>query len=192
MKVLVGCEFSQLVTQAFRNKGHDAYSCDILDGEINPHWHFKCNVLDILNQKWDLGIFHPPCTYICNSGVRHLYNIDKSKNIQRWKLMDNACNFFIRLKTSSIPKICIENPIPHKYSKNIIGGYTQIIQPWQFGHGETKATCLWLKELPNLLPTQIVSGRVARIHKLGPSKNRSKLRSITYQGIANAMAEQWG
>jgi len=199
MKVLVGCEFSQIVTQAFRNRGHEAYSCDILDGEIEPKWHFKCDVLTLLNKGWDLAIFHPPCTYITNAGVRHLHSVPSKNGIvtkihgqERWKLMYEACDFFNKLQNAPIPKICIENPILHKYARDKIGKYTQLIQPWQFGHGEVKATCLWLKNLPNLLPTNIVSGREARIHKMGPSKDRSKLRSITFKGIAEAFADQWG
>lgn len=185
MKVLVACEFSGIVRQAFSQRGHDAWSCDLLPTEI-PGQHIQGDVLKILNGDWDLMIAHPPCTRLCNSGVMWL----KRRNL--WGDMVDGANFFNRLKNANIPKICIENPIPHKYAVEIIGKYDQVVQPWQFGHGETKATCLWLKGLPALKPTEIVTGRVQRLHRLPPSNNRAKLRSITYQGIANAMAEQWG
>ena len=131
-------------------------------------------------------IAHPPCTRLCNSGVMWL----SKRNL--WSEMIKAVAFFMKLQRADIPLICIENPIPHKYAVNGIGKYNQIIQPWQHGHGETKATCLWLKGLPELKPTKIVEGREQRIHKLPPSKDRSKLRSKTFPGIAKAMAEQWG
>lgn len=185
MKVLIACEFSGIVRDAFRARGHDAWSCDLLPTEREGQ-HIQDDILEILDNNWDLMIAHPPCTRICNSGVRWLAERDL------WDDMDKACEFFNALKNAPIDKICIENPIPHKYAVAKIGRYDQIIQPWQFGHGETKATCLWLKNLPKLKPTNIVSGREARIHKMPPSKNRGKLRSITCQGYANAMAEQWG
>ena len=185
MKVLVACEFSGVVREAFKAKGHDAWSCDLLPTEI-PGNHIQIDVLRILNGDWDLMIGHPPCTRLCNSGVMWL----ERRNL--WEDMMSGARFFNKLKNARIPKICIENPIPHKYAVDIIGKYDQIIQPWQFGHGESKATCLWLKNLPKLAPTNIVSGRYQRLHRLPPSKDRAKLRSITYQGIANAMAEQWG
>jgi hypothetical protein len=189
MRVLIACEFSQIGCLAFRNKGHEAYSCDIIDctGD-HPEWHIKCDVLEILDDGWDIMIAHDPCTYQCNSGVRWLH---EDKN--RWILLDKSCAFTKKLLKAPIKKICRENPIPHKYAIEKIGRkYDQLIQPWQFGHGETKATCLWLKGLPKLKPTNIVNGREARIHKMAPSKDRGRLRSITYQGIANAMAEQYG
>jgi len=185
MRVLVACEFSGIVREAFRNRGHDAWSCDLLSTEI-PGQHIQGDVLKILNGDWDLMIAHPPCTRLCNSGVMWL----KRRNL--WEDMVNGANFFNKFKNAKISKICIENPIPHKYAVQIIGKYDQVIQPWQFGHGETKATCLWLKGLPALKPTEIVTGRVQRLHRLPPSNDRAKLRSITYQGIADAMAEQWG
>jgi hypothetical protein len=187
MRVLVACEFSGTVREAFKAKGHDAWSCDLLPTEI-PGNHIQGDVLKVLDQGWDLMIAHPPCTYLCNSGVMWLHR-DKD----RWKKMKQGAYFFRKLLDLHIEKICIENPIMHKYAKEIIGvNQNQVIQPWQFGHGETKATCLWLKGLDELKPTKIVSGREQRLHKLPPSKDRWKLRSITYQGIANAMAEQWG
>lgn len=198
MRVLVACEFSGRVRDAFIARGHDAISCDLLDTEsVGPH--YKGDVLDIINDGWDLMIAHPPCTYITNAGVRHLHSVPsrngvlaKIHGINRWNEMYKACDFFNLLKNANIDKICIENPVPHKYARNLIGMYSQIIQPWQFGHGETKKTCLWLKNLPPLVPTNIVSGRVPKAHMTPGNKNQGKLRSITYQGIADAMAAQWG
>jgi hypothetical protein len=188
MKVLVGCEFSQVVTKAFRDRGFEAYSCDLLPTEGNSDWHIQGDVLDYLEDGWDLAVFFPPCTYLCNSGVRWLYT-------QKGRLdkLNNAAVFFRKLLNAPIPKICAENPIPHTYAIAIIGRkYDQLIQPWMFGHGETKATCLWLKNLPKLEPTNIVNGREGRVWKESPGKDRWKRRSRTYQGIAEAMAEQWG
>ena len=194
MKVLVACEESQVVCKAFRAKGHEAYSCDIIDcSGGHPEWHIKGDVLDILNNRWDLMIAHPPCTYLCNSGVRWLYRKDKTIDCLRWERMVFAAQFFNKLLRAEVPKIAIENPIMHKHGKyyGAIHKQDQIIQPWQFGHGETKATCLWLKGLPKLKPTNIVEGREGRIHKMSPGPERSKLRSKTFQGIADAMSSQW-
>lgn len=182
MRVIVGCEFSQVVTKAFRDRGHDAYSCDLLPGEINKDWHFQCDIRDILNDKWDLGIFHPPCTHLAVSGARWF----KDKKVEQAEALE-----FVRLLLDApIQRIALENPI------SIISSHIrkpdQIIQPWQFGHGETKATCLWLKNLPKLQPTNIVEGREQRIWKMPPGENRWKERSRTFEGIAKAMAEQWG
>ena len=187
MKVLVACEFSGIVREAFRKRGHDAYSCDLLESELDGP-HFQGNVLDYLSKgwEWDLIIAHPPCTRLCNSGVMWL----ERRNL--WKEMEWACVFFNNFKHAPFERIAIENPIPHKYAAAKIGHYNQIIQPWMFGHGETKATCLWLKNLPPLEPTNIVEGREQRLHRLPPSPTRWKERSRTYQGIADAMAEQWG
>jgi hypothetical protein len=187
-KILIACEYSGVVREAFTKLGwHTVVSCDLLPTEI-PGDHYQGDVLEILNQGWDLMIGHPPCTYLCNSGVRWLHT-----EPGRWEKMKDAALFFKTLLESNIPRICIENPIQHKYPKEIIGkDYTQIIQPWMFGHGETKATCLWLKGLERLEPTNIVEGREQRIHLLPPSKDRWKLRSKTFQGIADAMAAQWG
>lgn len=197
MKVLIACEFSQIVTKAFREKGHEAYSCDIEPTEGNPDWHIRGDILQHLRYcptylQYDLMIAFPPCTYLCNSGVRWLYYKDKSRNKKRWALMHGGCRFFNSLLNAPIKKIVIENPIQHCHARKKIRKYDQIIQPWQFGHGEMKATCLWLKNLPKLKSTNIVRGREAKIHKMAPSEERSKLRSITYQGIADAMAAQWG
>jgi len=195
MKVLVACEHSGIVRDAFITRGHDAWSCDLLDTEI-PGNHLQCDVLTILNDGWDIMIAHPPCTYLSNSGVSWLYRKEN-----RWDMMRQGAEFFKRLLESDIPKITVENPIPHKYALEIIGRkYDQIIQPYQFGHLESKATCLWLKCLPRLDETNNVKQDMLKLdkaewqklHYLPPSKDRWKLRSKTYSGIAKAMAEQWG
>lgn len=194
MKVLVACEYSGRVREAFRAKGHDAWSCDLLPSDDNSEFHIQGDVIPLLNQGWDLLIAHPPCTYLCNSGVSWLHRTEG-----RWEKMVEGAEFFKLLWQADIPKICVENPIMHKYAKEIIGAsQTQSVQPWQFGDDASKRTCLWLKGLPELQPTDVIikdryanqtpSGRC----KLPPSKDRWKLRSVTYQGIANAMAEQWG
>lgn len=181
MKVLIACEFSGIVREAFKQKGHDAWSCDLLPTEIDGN-HFECDVLDILNKGWDLMIAHPPCTHLAVSGARWF----KEKKKQQVQALD----FVSHLMSAKINKICIENPI--SIISTVFRKPDQIIQPWQFGHGETKATCLWLKNLNLLKPSNIVNGREARIHKMPPSKERGKNRSRTYIGIAQAMAEQWG
>ena len=178
----MACEFSGIVRDAFAKRGHDAWSCDLLPSESEGE-HWQGNVSLILRNGWDLMIAHPPCTYLAVSGARWF----KDRQIEQ----EDALNFVRELLTTSlIPRIALENPIGVISTK--IRKPDQIIQPWQFGHGETKATCLWLKNLPLLKPADIVEGREARIHKMPPSKNRARLRSITYQGIADAMADQWG
>jgi hypothetical protein len=184
VRVLVACEFSGIVRDEFRALGHDAWSCD-LEPSLRPGPHLRTDVLNVLDLGWDMMIAHPPCTFLCNSGVRWL-KTDHS----RWFKMDQAATFFKTLLDATIIKICIENPIPHKYA--LLPPYTQLVQPWQFGHGETKATCLWLKDLPKLKPTRVVTGRAGRIHNMSPGPNRGRERSITYRGIARAMANQWG
>ena len=195
MKVLVACEYSGIVRDAFIEKGHDAISCDLLETD-RPGPHYTGDIFDIIDPEFDLMIAHPPCTYMCNSGAKHLYINGKKENgiePNRWKALEEAAIFFKRLLNYPIPKIAVENPIMLSYAKDIIGSnYTQIIQPWQFGHGETKATCLWLRNLPKLVPTNIVEGREQRLHKLPPSKDRWKECSKTFEGIAKAMADQWG
>ena len=190
MRVLIACEFSGIVRDAFIERGHDAWSCDLLPTE-QPGPHYQDNIFHVLTKTmydWDMMIAHPPCTYLANSGVSWLYRKEG-----RWEKMKQGALFFKQLLQADIPKICVENPIMHKHAVKIIGRrQDQVIQPWQFGHGEQKATCLWLKNLPLLEPTNIVEGREQRLHYLPPSKDRSKLRSITYPGIAKAMAEQWG
>ena len=180
MKVLIACEFSGTVRNAFSNMGHDATSCDLLPTET-PGKHYQGDVKDIINDDWDLMIAHPPCTHLAVSGARWF---SKKQTEQA-----EALEFVSFLMTANIPKIAIENPISVISSK--IRKPDQIIQPWQFGHGETKATCLWLKNLPHLKPTNIVPGREARIHHMPPSPERWRERSRTFQGIAIAMAKQW-
>jgi len=181
MRVLIACEFSGIVREAFKAKGHDAWSCDLLPTEI-PGQHIQGDVLKILNDGWDLMIAFPPCTHLCVSGARWF----KEKQIEQGL----ALALVKRLLEAPIDKIVLENPIGIISTK--VRKPDQIIQPWQFGHGETKATCLWLKNLPLLKPTQIVSGREGRVWKESPGKDRWKNRSRTLPGISNAMAEQWG
>lgn len=183
MRVLVACEYSGVVRDAFIDRGHDAMSCDLLPTEREgPHHHGS--VFDILNDGWDLMICHPPCTHLAVSGARH-FAAKKASGVQ-----DESLDFVRELLNADIPRIALENPISIISSR--IRKPDQIIQPWQFGHGETKATCLWLKNLPKLIPTNIVDGREARVHRMPPGPDRWKERSRTYQGIASAMAEQWG
>ncbi len=197
MRVLVACEFSATVRDAFRALGHEAWSCDLLPTEGDPTWHKQDSVLHIIAKDiwWDLVIAHPPCTYLSNSGAKHLYagmKKENGRNPDRWREMETAAAFFKTFLALPCP-VAIENPIMHGHARAIIGrGPDQIIQPWQFGHGETKATCLWLKDLPLLRPTNIVEGREQRIWKMAPSPDRWKERSRTFQGIADAMASQWG
>jgi hypothetical protein len=196
MKVLVACEYSGKVREAFKILGHDVTSCDLLPSDDKSPDHYQGDVEDILYDGWDLMIGHPPCTYLCNSGVTWLHRIEG-----RWDQMRDGANFFKLLWEAPIERIALENPIMHKYAKVIIGSdYTQLIQPYQFGHPESKATCLWLKNLPELEETKNVKDiwkslpkkEAQRLHMLPPSKDRWKLRSETYQGIADAMAAQWG
>lgn len=182
MKVLVGCEYSGRVRQAFRDRGHDAWSCDFLPSEDESEFHIQGDVIPLLTEQWDLAIFHPPCTHLAVSGSRWFKYKEKEQS--------EALTFVKLLMEAHIPKIAIENPISIISSR--IRKPDQIIHPWQFGHGETKATCLWLKGLPKLIPTNIVEGREARIHRMAPSPDRWKERSRTYIGIAEAMADQWG
>lgn len=181
MRVLVACEFSGTVRDAFAAKGHDAWSCDLLPTE-KPGNHIQGDVLEILEDGWDLMIAHPPCTHLSVSGARWF----KDKREEQ----EDALEFVRILMDAEITSICIENPISVISSR--IRKPDQIIQPWQFGHGETKATCLWLKHLPLLKPTDVVDGRENRVHKMPPGPNRGMERSRTYPGIAKAMAEQWG
>ena len=196
-RVLVACEYSATVRDAFRAAGHDAWSCDLLPTDGDPKWHHKGDIRDILHDGWDLLIGHPPCTYLTNSGVTWLH-----KDQSRWSRLDEGAAFFKMLLDAPVDRIAIENPIMHKYAKERIGGVkqTQLIQPWMFGHMEQKATCLWLKKLPPLVPTNNVKEAMLalpdnqrqRLHYLPPSADRWKERSRTYQGIADAMASQWG
>lgn len=188
MNVLIACEFSGIVREAFRALGHTAWSCDLLRAEDNQDHHFQTDINQLLTSKyygapyWDLMIAFPPCTHLAVSGARWFQN-KQTEQI-------NAINFFMSLVNAPINQIAIENPIgimSTRYRKP-----DQIIQPWQFGHGEVKATCLWLKNLPLLQPTNIVSGRTPRVHYASPGPERWKERSRTLPGIAKAMAEQWG
>lgn len=181
MKVLVACEYSGKVRNAFSSLGHDAILCDFLDSDL-PGNHYKGDVRDLLDCGFDLMIAHPPCTHLAVSGARWF---SKKKIVQKESL-----SFVRLLMNSPIEKICIENPVSIISTR--IRKPDQIIQPWMFGHGETKTTCLWLKNLPKLQPTIVVNGRSNRIHLLSPSPERWKIRSETYQGIADAMADQWG
>lgn len=181
MRVLVACEESGVVRSAFRAAGHDAWSCDLLPArDSGPH--IQADVRTILYAAWDLMIAHPPCTFLAVSGARWFAS--------RLPHQSAALDLVSTLLAAPIPRIALENPISVISTR--IRRPDQIIQPWQFGHGETKATCLWLKNLPPLTPTCIVQERVARIHRLPPSPDRSRLRSKTYTGIASAMAAQWG
>lgn len=181
MRVLVACEYSGRVRDAFRALGHDAISCDLLPTETDGP-HYQGDVRDILHDGWDLMVAHPPCTHLAVSGARWF----KDKVTEQAEALD-----FVRLLLDApIPRIALENPVSIISSE--IRKPDQVIQPWQFGHGETKATCLWLKGLPKLVPTNIVDGREARVHRMPPGPARWKERSRTYQGVAFAMAEQWG
>lgn len=185
MRVLIACESSGTVRDAFIRGGHDAMSCDLLPTDVpGPHYHG--DVFDVIDAQWDLMIAHPPCTHLSVSGARHFAD----------KRMDGrqatAISFFMRLIRAAayIPMVAVENPVC--IMSSLYRKPDQIIQPWMFGHGETKATCLWLKGLPNLVETDVVSGRDARIHRMPPSPDRWKERSKTFDGIAQAMADQWG
>lgn len=194
-RVLVACEYSGKVRDAFIRAGHDAMSCDLLPTDASGK-HYQGHVSDVLGWGWDLMIGHPPCTYMANSGVSWLH-----KDQSRWKKLDEAAEFFRLLWDADINCIALENPIMHKYAKERIGvAHSQIVQPWMFGHPETKATCLWLKNLPALLPTldarpemdRLPANERQRLHYLPPGPDRWKLRSETFQGLADAMANQWG
>jgi hypothetical protein len=210
MKILIACEESQAVTKEFRALGHDAYSCDILPcSGGHPEWHLQGDVFKYINQGWDLMIAHPPCTYLSVSGARHLYNKDKSPNIERYKNQAEALDFVKRLMEVNIEKIAIENPI--SVISSHIRKPDQIIQPYMFGDSASKSTCLWLKGLPKLIATNIVdkgefmewidkkTGKVKRqslwyyeaLQKAKTPQERRTLRSKTFKGIAVAMATQW-
>ena len=183
MKVLIGCEYSGSVRDAFIAMGHEAMSCDLLPTEV-PGPHYQGDVRDVLDYPWDLAIFHPPCTDLAVSGARHF----EQKRLDGRQYVGVA--FFMQLAKLDIPRIAIENPVC--IMSSIWRKPDQVIQPWMFGHGETKATCLWLKGLPPLVPTNIVDGRESRVHRMPPSPDRWKERSRTYPGVAQAMAIQWG
>jgi len=184
MKILVACEESQAVTKELRRLGHEAYSCDIEPcSGGHPEWHLQVDALQLLKMKWDMILAFPPCTHLASSGARYFEE----------KRMDGrqqaAINFFLAFANADCTRIAIENPV------GVMSTYyrkpDQIIQPWQFGHGETKKTCLWLKGLPLLAPTNVVDGREQRVWRMPPREDRAKLRSKTFPGVARAMAEQW-
>lgn len=179
-RVIVGCEYSGVVREAFAKRGWDAWSCDLLQTEVLGN-HIQGDILEALNQHWDLGIFHPPCTHLAVSGARWFKNKKREQ--------EEALAFVRALMDCKIERWALENPISIISSR--IRKPSQVIQPWMFGHGEVKATCLWLKNLPKLKPTNIVEGREPRVWKMGPSENRWKERSRTLPGIAEAMASQW-
>jgi hypothetical protein len=194
MRVLVACEYSGRVRDAFIARGHDAISCDLLPTEV-PGPHIVGDVLDLIEREpFDLMVAHPPCTYLANSGVRWLYG-GKGTVIDpdRWAKMGEAAHFFRALLNAPIPMVAVENPIMHGHARMLIGrGPDQIVHPWQHGHGEQKSTGLWLRGLPLLVPSDIVDGREQRVWRMGPSEDRWKERSRTFKGIAAAMADQWG
>ena len=185
MQVLVACEESQSVTIEFRKLGHEAYSCDVLPcSGGHPEWHLQQDVTQLLDSRWDMVIAFPPCTHLAVSGARWF----AQKRVDGRQ--QEAIDFFMQFAYLDCPKVAIENPVA--IISKIWRKPDQIIQPWQFGHGETKATCLWLKGLPLLTATDIVAGREGRVWRLPPSPDRARLRSRTFPGIAKAMAEQWG
>lgn len=203
MKVLVACEYSGRVRDAFRALGHDAWSCDILPSEADPTFHIEAPVQSVLHLKWDLMIGHPPCTFMANSGAKHLYlgmKKENGRNEERWKSMEEGAAFFRMLLKANVPHIAIENPVMLGHAVELIGqNFTQSIQPWQFGHMEVKRTCLWLKNLPPLVASNNVYDEMmrlpyserAKVHHEAPGPDRWKNRSRTYNGIALAMADQW-
>lgn len=197
MRVLIGCEYSGIVRRAFAARGHDAWSCDLLPSEDRSNKHIVGDVRDILDDGWDLLIVcHPPCTRLCNSGVRWLTKPPAGKTLeQMWQELEDGCALFSDCWNAPVERIAVENPVMHRHAKARIRNYVepaQSVQPWQFGHGETKRTCFWLKNLPPLTPTKIVDGREPRIHHMSPGPDRAKERSRFFPGIAEAMADQWG
>lgn len=197
LRVLIACEFSGIVRRAFASRGHDAWSCDLLPAEDRSNKHIVGDVREILHDGWDLLIVaHPPCTRLCNSGVRWLHNPPAGRTLDdMWRELDEGAALFSDLWNAPIERIAVENPVMHRHAKERIRNYqepAQSIQPWQFGHGETKRTCLWLKNLPTLVPTNIVEGREPRVHFMSPGPDRWKERSRFFPGIAEAMADQWG
>ena len=183
MRILIACEYSGRVRDAFRALGHEAMSCDLEPTDVaGPH--YQGDMFDVINDGWDMMIAFPPCTHLAVSGARH-FAAKRADGRQQ-----QGIDFFMQCVNAPIDRIVIENPIG--IMSKLYRKPDQIIQPWQFGHGETKATCLWLKNVPKLVATNIVEGREPRIHKMAPGPNRAKERSKTYSGIALAMAEQWG
>jgi hypothetical protein len=192
LKILIACEYSGVVRDAFRKLGHDAWSCDIIPTESDPKYHYQCDVLEVIQEGWDMMIAHPPCTYLSNAGAKHLYPKGKL-NLTRYEKGIAAREFFLNLYRSDISKIAIENPVPNKIF--MLPNYHQVIQPYEYGEPYKKRTCLWLKGLPPLKPTKILhvaeSTRVAGNWFNKGGNDRQKNRAKTFQGIADAMAEQW-
>lgn len=184
MRVLVACEYSGRVREAFRRMGHKAWSCDLLPAEDESIFHMQRDVLQALEEGWDMMIAHPPCTHLAVSGARHFAEKQADGRQQE------AIEFFLALARAPIPRIAIENPVC--IMSTVWRKPDQVIQPYQYGHGETKATCLWLKGLPPLVPTNLVPGREQRVHRMPPGPDRWKERSRTFEGVAKAMAMQWG
>lgn len=196
-RVLIACEFSGIVRRAFAAQGHDAWSCDLLPADDRSNKHIVGDVRAILGGGWDLlMVAHPPCTRLCNSGVRWLHTPPPGKTRdEMWAELDDGAALFSACWNAPVPRIAVENPVMHKHAKARIVGYVefaQSIQPYEFGHPETKRTCLWLKNLPPLTPTEIVAGREARVHRMPPGPDRWRERSRFFPGIAQAMASQWG
>ena len=185
MRVLVACEYSGRVRDAFRRYGHDAWSCDLLECEADPQWHYQCPVEELLHDGWDLMVAHPPCTYLANTGM--MWTL---KGLRDPQLTEDALAFVRLLMAAPIDRWCIENPVSIISSR--IRPCDQIIHPWQHGNDEDKKTCLWLKNLPRLKPSKIVESVGSRIHKMPPGPDRWKERSRTYSGVAAAMGDQWG
>jgi hypothetical protein len=209
MKGVIACESSGRVREAFRKRGHDVVSVDLLPAEDDSPHHIQGDMWDVLKvlRNLDFVIAHPECTFHTNASVRWFTTIPKKPRPgvfygpERWAKLHEALEFFKRVQAIKVPKLCIENPIMHKHSREVVGRCSQIIQPWMFGHKEMKATCLWLRGLPLLVPTDNVGPppkdpverrKWAKVHMASPGPNRWKERSRTYQGIADAMAEQWG
>jgi hypothetical protein len=196
LRVLVACEFSGVVRQAFLDRGHDAWSCDLLPAADGSNRHIVGDARDLLRAGWDLMVVaHPPCTRLCNSGVRWLHTPPPGRTrADLWRELDEGAALFSDFWNAPIERVAVENPVMHRHAKARIRNYqkpAQSIQPWQFGHGETKRTCLWLRGLPPLTPTDVVEGREARVHRVPPGPDRWKERSRFYPGIAAAMADQW-
>lgn len=211
MNGVVACEYSGRVREAMRRRGHRVHSIDLLPAEDDSRFHIQGDMWEVLRRpafrNLDFVIAHPECTFHTNASVRWFTTIPAKPKPgiyygdARWEQWLKAIDFFKRIQALNVPRLCIENPIMHKYSREEVGPYTQLIQPWQFGHKEMKGTCLWLRGLPPLVPTRIVGPPPrdpierrtwAKVHQASPGPNRWKLRSRTYRGIANAMAAQWG
>jgi hypothetical protein len=197
VKVLVACEYSGTVRNAFLDRGHDAWSCDLLPSEDGSNRHIIGDARDLLDDGWDLlMVAHPPCTRLCNSGVRWLSTPPPGKTADQMQAeLQVGADLFSAFWNAPIERVAIENPVMHRHAKALIVNYrepAQSVQPWQFGHGECKRTCLWLRNLPPLTPTRIVEGREQRVHRMPPSADRWKERSRFFPGIAEAMADQWG